>query len=300
MTRSAAAAFLAVLLAPPALQGRAGGEELRPGLVGEYFNLGAPIEGFPGIREDRKPAFKRVDRRISFEQTGEGFGQTNLQDYFYVRWTGLVRAPRDGKYRFFTETDDGSRLWVARKLVVENGGDHAMTEQNGEVELKAGDHPIRIEFYENSGVAGCIVSWAPPDRPKEVIPGEALFHPKDRTPTEEDLRGTERPPGERREEEALKPAAPKPSAAAEAPKADRPPDLAGRVMGVFEDEPLALLVIRRGGAEVPVYTDKSTRVDYVGITREGRKPTVGYTASVWLRPDAPDTAASVRFEPQKK
>jgi hypothetical protein len=291
MTRPAsAAAFLAVLLASPALQGRPGGEELRPGLVGEYYSLGAPIEGFPAIREDRKPGFKRVDRRICFEQTEEGFGKTKLVDYFFVRWTGLLRAPRDGKYRFFTETDDGSRLWVAGILVVENGGDHAMTEQAGEVELKAGDHPIRIEFYENSGVAGCIVSWDPPGRGKEVIPEDVLFHPKDKSPTEEEVRRIER------RDEAPKPEAPKTAAAG----GERPPDLAGRVMGVFEDDPLTLLVIRRGGAEVPVYTDKSTRVVYAGILREGRRPTVGYSASVWLRPDAADTAESVRFEPAKK
>lgn len=288
MTRTAA--VLAVLLASPALAGRTPGEELRPGLVGEYYSLGAPIQGFPEIGEGRKPDYKRVDRRICFEATDQGFGNTRLTDYFFVRWTGLVRAPRDGKYRFFTETDDGSRLWVGGRLVVENGGDHAMAEQSGEVELKAGDHPIRIEYYENSGLAGCIVSWDPPGRGKEVIPGDALFHPKDKSPAEEEARGTGRP------EEARKPEIP----AAAAAGGERPADLTGRVTGVFEDDPLALLVIRRGGAEVPVYTDKSTRVVYVGILREGRKPTVGYTATVWLRPGAPDTAESVRFEPGKK
>ncbi len=288
-----AAAFLALLIALAASEGRPGGEELVSGLVGEYFLVGQPLADFPEIGEGQKPLFKRVDRQVSFECAEEKFGERKLLEYFFVRWTGLIRVPRDGKYRFFTMSDDGSRLYIDGKLVVENGGLHAMFEKEGEVDLKSGDHPIRIDFFENSGVAGCIASWAPPGLEKGVIPATALYHPKSRTPAAEERREKE---GEKKgldPRTAEKPASP-PAAG------EKQPDLVGRVEGVFEDSPLALLVIKRGGSEVPVYTDKSTRVAYVGILRESRRPTVGYTARVWLRPDAPDTAESVRFSLERK
>jgi hypothetical protein len=46
------------------------------------------------------------------QHTAETFPGTQMSDHFYVRWTGKVRIPRDGKYTFFTESDDGSRLWI--------------------------------------------------------------------------------------------------------------------------------------------------------------------------------------------
>ena len=292
----AAAAFLALLIAPAATQARGGGEELVPGLVGEYFHVGQQLADFPEIGGSHKPLFRRVDRQISFECADEKFGVAKLQEYFFIRWTGLLRAPRDGKYRFFTLSDDGSRLYIDGKLVVENGGLHAMLEKEGEVELKTGDHPIRVDFFENSGVAGCVASWTPPGGNKEVIPEKALFHPRSRTPAEEGRRVKDEVKKEGDGRGADKPAPPP----AEAARGEKQPDLVGRVEGVFEDEPLALLVIRKGGSEIPVYTDKGTRVAYVGILREGRKPTVGYTAHIWLRPDAPDTAETVRFLLERK
>jgi len=290
-----AAAFLALLAAPAVPEGRPDREELASGLVGEYFHVGQPLADFPEIGANQKPLFRRVDRQVNFECADEKFGDAKLREYFFIRWTGLLRVPRDGKYRFFTLSDDGSRLYIGGKLVVDNGGLHAMSESVGEVELRTGDHPIRIDFFENSGVAGCVVSWLQPGQDKEVIPAGSLFHPKDRTPPE----ARDRKDGEKKGEVA-KPREenlPPPPAG---PPAEKQPDLVGRVQGVFEDDPLALLVIKKGGSEIPVYTDKGTRVAYVGILRDGRKPTVGYTAHIWLRPDAPDTAESVRFMLERK
>lgn len=269
-----------------------GGEELVPGLVGEYFQLAGPLERFPEIPADRKPDLRRVDRRVRFEASAEGFAGTRFQDYFFVRWTGLVRAPRKGKYHFYVTSDDGARVFVAGKLVVDNGGLHAMQEEDGSIELNPGDHPLRIDFFNNTGPAGCIASWRPPEGEKEAIPPEVLLHPRSRTPASEGPAPV--PAAAPSGREGTVSTAP-PVAAGE-----RPADLSGRVEGVFRDDPLALLVIRKGGSEIPVYTDQGTRLTYVGILREGRRPTVGYTAHVWLRPGAPDTAEAVRFTVERR
>ncbi len=297
-----AAALLALLSAPADSRGKAAGEELLPGLVGEYYSIGGQIERFPEIGNGVKPVLRRVDRRIDFGCNDDGFAGTRLRDYFFVRWTGIIRVPRDGKYVFFTNSDDGSRLYVGDKLVVDNGGLHAMLEKAGEVELKTGDHPIRVDFFENDGGAGCMLSWDPPGGPKEVIPEGVLFHSKGLTPAE-DRRRRPSPAAEeagRNVEPAAEGGGKPPSAPAAVPGAARQPDLAGRVVGVFEDDPLALIIVKRGGSEVPVYTNKGTHVAYMGIAREGRRPTAGYYVQIWLRHDAPDTAESVRFSLERK
>src|SRR4029078_5860955 len=94
---------------------------------------------------------------------------------FSVRWSGFIRIPTAAKYTFSTESDDGSRLFIDGRPIVNNRGCHAMREKKGECELKAGDHEIRIEYFEGGGGAGCIASWWV-DGTKAIIPAQVLFH----------------------------------------------------------------------------------------------------------------------------
>lgn len=174
MTR---AGFWAVLALLPQAQPA---PELRPGLLGEFFELQGDVEDFPSLPVDKKPTLRRIDAFISFDSTEAAFGGSGLTDRFFVRWTGVVRVPVEGKYTFFTESDDGSRFFVGDMKVVDNGGLHPMEEKSGEIELKPGDHPIRLELFDNVGEAGCRLSWEGPGIAKAVIPEKVLFHKKDK------------------------------------------------------------------------------------------------------------------------
>ncbi len=153
-------------------------EPLAPGLTGEYFDLGDSVEDFPTLPADKKPTLKRVDKNLNFRSTSMTFPDTKLQSHFAIRWTGKIRIPKDGKYTFFLESDDGSRLLIDGKQVVENGGLHEMQESSGRVELKAGDHNLKVDYFENEndGGAGCVLSWKAEDLAKEVVPEKVLFH----------------------------------------------------------------------------------------------------------------------------
>ena len=153
-------------------------DDLKPGLIGEYYDLGAPIEDFPKV-DEKKPVVRRLDKNLNWEATDGKFAGTDLEDHFYVRWTGVIRVAKDATYTFTTESDDGSRLWVDGKQVVENGGLHAMEEKSGKVELKAGDHEFKVDLFENEGDVGLKVSWQADGLAKEIIPAAALFHKAD-------------------------------------------------------------------------------------------------------------------------
>lgn len=155
-------------------------EELRPGLLGEYFSFDSEIQDFPTVATDRKPALRRIDKQINWEATAEKFAGTELADHFYVRWTGVLHVPKDARFTFYAESDDGSRLWIDGKQVVENGGLHPMEEKSGEIELKAGDHEIKVDLFENEGDAGIKLSWEAPGMAKEIVPEKALAHPRDK------------------------------------------------------------------------------------------------------------------------
>jgi hypothetical protein len=155
--------------------------DLAPGLLGEYFALDSSVEDFPKIAADKKPTLKRVDKTIEFRSTGPTFPGTKLDNHFAIRWTGVIKIPQDGQYTFFLESDDGSRLLIDGKTVVDNGGLHDMQEQSDKVELKAGDHEVRIDYFENEndGGAGCVLCWKSKDLAKAVVPASALFHKAD-------------------------------------------------------------------------------------------------------------------------
>jgi hypothetical protein len=154
--------------------------ELKPGLIGEYFDMVDALEDFPTIAATKKPAVRRIDKDVNIDSTDDAFPGTSLTDHFYVRWTGILKVEKDGKYTFYTESDDGSRLYIDGKQVVDNGGLHGMEEKEGAVELKAGDREIKIDMFENEGGAGCKASWAGPGIDKAIIPAAKLFHKKDK------------------------------------------------------------------------------------------------------------------------
>ncbi len=92
-----------------------------------------------------------------------------------LRFTAWVEVPSDGAWTFLTESDDGSRLWIGDALVVDNDGSHGMIERRGVVRLKAGKHPIRVEWIQGGGAAGLKVSISGPGMDKKEIPATMLF-----------------------------------------------------------------------------------------------------------------------------
>ncbi|MGD0088351.1 MAG: FG-GAP-like repeat-containing protein [Planctomycetota bacterium] len=147
--------------------------EILPGLLAEYYVFTDELKDFPVV-SGRKPDIKRVDKQINFEAVP--FPGTTLKENFYTRWTGFVRIPKEGRYKFSTVSDDGSLFFVDGNLVVDNGGEHGAEEKGSHADLSAGDHAVRLEFFQGGGDACCKLLWEGPDIAKETVPAAALFH----------------------------------------------------------------------------------------------------------------------------
>ncbi|MBI3855546.1 MAG: c-type cytochrome [Planctomycetes bacterium] len=93
---------------------------------------------------------------------------------FALRFTGSLNVPKDGAYTFYTESDDGSRLYVDGKLVVNNDGLHGMAEKAGNTTLKAGAHAIVVTYFNNGGGEGLRVQWQGPGMAKQTLNASAL------------------------------------------------------------------------------------------------------------------------------
>lgn len=96
------------------------------------------------------------------------------QDAFALRFTGMIQVPATGKYMFFIASDDGSRLYVNDKLLINNDGLHGMVEKQGAVDLQAGSYPFAVTYFDNGGGDGLSVQWSGPNFKKQKIAAEAL------------------------------------------------------------------------------------------------------------------------------
>ena len=83
---------------------------------------------------------------------------------YSARWIGQVQTVEGGSYAFRTYSDDGVRLWVNGKLVVNAWTDHAgRYDTSAAVTLAAGTkYDVRMEFYNDLGGAVARLEWKRP------------------------------------------------------------------------------------------------------------------------------------------
>ena len=98
------------------------------------------------------------------------------KDNFAVKLSGALLVPKNGKFTFFLTSDDGSRLYIDGREVVNNDGVHAASEKSNDVELSAGDHPIVITYFQASNDTMLKLEWSGPGVSKQEVPSAALFH----------------------------------------------------------------------------------------------------------------------------
>jgi glucose/arabinose dehydrogenase len=118
----------------------------------------------------------RTDPTVNFDWASGSPAAAIAADTFSARWTGQVQPQFSETYTFYTQSDDGVRLWVNNVPVVNNWSDHGLTENSGTIALTAGQrYDIRMEFYENGGLATARLLWSSASTPKAVVPTARLY-----------------------------------------------------------------------------------------------------------------------------
>lgn len=116
-------------------------------------------EYFGNMTLSGSPALVRNDAQINFDWgAGSPSPGTIAADQFSARWTRTVNFS-PGRYRFVVRVDDGARLWVNNRLLIDAWRDQPATTYTGEIDLPAGAIPIKLEYYERAGLAVAQLSW---------------------------------------------------------------------------------------------------------------------------------------------
>jgi hypothetical protein len=86
------------------------------------------------------------------------------EEYFNFRFDGYIFLTKDGSYQFRTGSDDGSRLRIDDKLLVENNGVHTFKMvTSAATSLSAGVHRITVDFFEYNESDSLLVEYNGPE-----------------------------------------------------------------------------------------------------------------------------------------
>ena len=120
-------------------------------------------------------AVLRVDPQIDFRWTNSPAGDMAAEDYG-VRWTGQVEAKHTETYTFHEETDEGVRLWVNGRPLINELFAVPRSEWTASIALEAGKrYELRMETMNRQGGCTARLLWSSLSTPKTVIPAGQLF-----------------------------------------------------------------------------------------------------------------------------
>jgi hypothetical protein len=122
-------------------------------------------------------AFSRTDANVEFNWGGSSPSPLLNVDNFSVRWRGKLTPRFTEAYTFYIGSDDGERLFVDGKPVIDRWTRHADVPEDvgAPIPLQAGKPvDIVVEFFENGGDAAVRLSWSSKSEPRAVIPTSAL------------------------------------------------------------------------------------------------------------------------------
>lgn len=137
------------------------------GALARYYDLEGELDRIPDL-DALTPTLSRVDATIDFGE--DAAFMLPFEDTFAVRWRALFTAEREGLYRFIVGSDDGNRLSVAGRRVLDDSGLHGYQEREVEVWLLPGTVPLELEYFENHGSAAARLFYVPPGGQRAVIP----------------------------------------------------------------------------------------------------------------------------------
>ncbi len=120
----------------------------------------------------------RVDSVIDFDNaalTPIPAGTNLTPDGQYsIRWTGFVLIDSTGNWTFFTNSNDGVRLWINDEKIIDNWTSHVAAEDRASRNLQKGWYPIRLEYFENGGSAVIQFKFSGPGFRKAFVPSSRL------------------------------------------------------------------------------------------------------------------------------
>lgn len=136
------------------------------GLRGEYFDN----DDLTNLK------LTRIDPIVDFHWGLRSPHPSIDSEHFSVRWRGQVEPLYGETYTFHVASDDGARLWVDGRLIVDDWTVRGTRERTGTIALDAGRrYDLRLEYFQVVSATRVSLSWSSSSQKKEVVPARQLY-----------------------------------------------------------------------------------------------------------------------------
>ena len=150
--------------------------------MGYFHEMGVKPKGSGLKYKYYEGPFVSVDELLTsgYEDSGivNGFNidGAKADDHFGFDFHGYIKIPVSGRYVISVASDDGTKVFIDDKLVIDNDGSHSVNVVEASLAMDAGFHRIQVLYFDDTegqsldvGIQGCGISY-------ENIPGSMLFH----------------------------------------------------------------------------------------------------------------------------
>jgi hypothetical protein len=117
-----------------------------------------------------KPQRKGKTYNLSIEDIA------NLPDNFGLMMTSDLEIQQAGSYTFELFSNDGSRMYLDGKLLINNDGLHGFIGKTGKAKLTKGKHKITIEYFQAGGGRGLELFYEGPGVERQKVPANVLYN----------------------------------------------------------------------------------------------------------------------------
>ena len=152
-----------------------GDRDLMPGLLVKLWTSSKSLNKLSDLPSESKPALTAIASKI--EASAQDFGE--YKSDFGLHASGYLFLEKDDNIVFQLSSDDGSKLYIDNQLWIDNDGSHGMAPKEAEIALRAGYHPIRVEYFQGGGGSGIELKWTRfGNLGFTVIPESNFYHRK--------------------------------------------------------------------------------------------------------------------------
>ncbi|MFB9315720.1 family 16 glycoside hydrolase [Nocardioides plantarum] len=168
---------MAAVGAAPASAAVPAGDE--PGVTMRVYQVAYNLQKLCTLKSAQTPNVDVIKPTINWSSDAD-FGAQTFPDKFLTQAIASITVPTDGSYQFQLVSDDGSRLSIDDKVVVDHDGLHGNENpKSGSVTLTAGTHALFAEHFEAGGGQQLTVNWKKPgDSSFTLVPNSVLSTPK--------------------------------------------------------------------------------------------------------------------------
>ena len=128
----------------------------------DFFPEGLKAEYYRNANLQGEPAVVRVDEEIYYDPSCQPPDPAWSQP-MSVRWTGKLRPNVTGDYILSMKSDDGCRVWVDGKMVIDSWVERPATADDAVVYMEAGKtYDLKVEYFDGGGDCFARLFWRAP------------------------------------------------------------------------------------------------------------------------------------------